>query len=446
MSSSGRRQQFALSLLLIPLLLFAMYCSVKIYTSASERAVMKADYSAVNNITYGLLSVDAWKEHLVRIVSRRIDDFELTTEQEKLVTQQIESVLHAVVNKADTIMHQKRKSIKAKIRKMVINTLVSQRKIHEKVPEFAQTIVAEIKKTENKSKLKDLVLSKIEQYGAVTYDSANDIRRLEQLLDKYAVEDLTAFNREIESRSDALKHELNMFAILEIAVVGAFLLLWGLLMKHRHVHNLLFTFSLILALVLLSAGLTAPMIEIDARIKEMSFFLMGEKLIFNDQIIFFQSKSIVDVVHILLAAGKWDSIIVGLLILIFSIVFPVAKLISSRVYLQDTSGWRSGAVLRFFALKSGKWSMADVYVVAIFMAYIGFKSILDNQLGQLNFKTRSLASVSTNETALQPGFLLFICFVIFGLVLSTILEKIKNGQLADQLVPDERNVVSTELS
>ena len=444
-SSSGRQQQYILALLLIPLLLFAVYCSVKIYTSARERATLKTDYSAVNNITYGLLSVDAWKEHLVRIVSRRIDDFELTTEQEKLVTQQIESVLHAVVNKADTIMHQKRKSIKARIRKAVINALVSQRKIHEKVPEFAQTIVKEIKKTENKAKLKELVLSKIDQYGAVTYDSANDVRRLELLLDKYGVEDLAVFNQKIESRSDALKHELNVLAILEIAVVGVFLLLWGLLMKQRHLHNLMFTCSLLLALIVLSAGLTAPMIEIDARIKEMSFFLLGEKLIFNDQIIFFQSKSIVDVVHILLVNGKWDSIIVGLLILIFSIVFPVAKLISSRVYLQDTRGWRSGALLRFFALKSGKWSMADVYVVAIFMAYIGFKSILDNQLGQLNFKTRSLASVSTNETALQPGFLLFICFVIFGLVLSTILEKIKHGQQTDQIIPQEQKNISTKL-
>jgi hypothetical protein len=446
MSTSERRQQYTLGLLLIPLLLFAVYCSVRIYTSSRERAAMKADYSAVNNITYGLLSVDAWKEHLVKIISRRIDDFELTTEQEKLVTQQIESVLHAVVNKADTIMHQKRKSIKARIRKAVINALVSQRKVHEKVPEFAQTIVNEIKKTENKSKLKELVLSKIAQYGEVTYDSANDVRRLEQLLDKYESDDLAVFNHKIESSSDELKQELYLFAILEMTVVGVFLLLWVLLMKYRQFHNLLFTCSLILALVVLAAGLTAPMIEIDARIKEMSFLLLGEKIIFNDQIIFFQSKSIVDVVHILLVGGKWDSIIVGLLILIFSIVFPVAKLISSRVYLQDRRGWRSGAVLRFFALKSGKWSMADVYVVAIFMAYIGFKSILDNQLGQLNFKTRSLASVSTNETALQPGFLLFICFVIFGLVLSTILEKIKDGQRGDQLVPSGRHIVNTELS
>jgi hypothetical protein len=68
--------------------------------------------------------------------------------------------------------------------------------------------------------------------------------------------------------------------------------------------------------------------------------------------------------------------------------------------------------------------MADVNVVAIFMAYIGFKGILDSQLSNLNMKTDSLASISTNETSLQPGFILFVGFVLFGLALSLILQKI----------------------
>ncbi len=46
------------------------------------------------------------------------------------------------------------------------------------------------------------------------------------------------------------------------------------------------------------------MIEIDARIKEMSFLLIGEKIVFNDQVMFFQSKSIVDVVRILIETGN----------------------------------------------------------------------------------------------------------------------------------------------
>lgn len=68
--------------------------------------------------------------------------------------------------------------------------------------------------------------------------------------------------------------------------------------------------------------------------------------------------------------------------------------------------------------------MADVYVIAIFMAYIGFQGILDNQLSHLNMETESLVSISTNRTSLQPGFIIFIGFVLFSLMLSTILKKI----------------------
>ena len=68
--------------------------------------------------------------------------------------------------------------------------------------------------------------------------------------------------------------------------------------------------------------------------------------------------------------------------------------------------------------------MADVYVVAIFMAYIGFRGILDNQISGLTMKTESLVSLSTSETSLQPGFVLFIGFVLFGLILSEILNRI----------------------
>lgn len=186
----------------------------------------------------------------------------------------------------------------------------------------------------------------------------------------------------------------------------------------------LFVISVLLALTVLFVGLTTPMIEIDARIKEMTFVLLGENISFHDQVIFFQSKSIVDVVQILVQTGKFDSAFVGILILIFSIIFPIGKLTATKLYLLGNEKWRSNKVIQFFAFKSGKWSMADVNVVAIFMAYIGFKGILDSQLENLNMKTDSLASISTNATSLQPGFILFVAFVLFGLILSTILQKI----------------------
>nr|WP_255650972.1 paraquat-inducible protein A [Cesiribacter sp. SM1] len=166
------------------------------------------------------------------------------------------------------------------------------------------------------------------------------------------------------------------------------------------------------------------MIEIDARFQEVSFLLVGEKIAFNDQVIFFQSKSIIDVVIILLETRQVDSVLVGILILVFSVVFPLAKLLSTQIYLAGGERTRKNKVLSFFAFKSGKWSMADVYVIAVFMAYIGFQGILDNQLSILNVETESLISISTNKTSLQPGYILFIAFVLFSLLLSLILQKI----------------------
>ena len=182
--------------------------------------------------------------------------------------------------------------------------------------------------------------------------------------------------------------------------------------------------SVLVSVVVLAAGISAPMIEIDARFQEVNFMLIGEEISFNDQVIFFQSKSIIDVVLILLETGQLDSVLVGVLILAFSIIFPLAKLLSTQIYLMGNDRIRMNKILNFFAFKSGKWSMADVYVIAIFMAYIGFQGILDNQLSILNVNTESLVSISTNKTSLQPGFLLFIGFVLFSLLLSLILQKI----------------------
>jgi Paraquat-inducible protein A len=219
-----------------------------------------------------------------------------------------------------------------------------------------------------------------------------------------------------------------------LGIMIFFLIMWWILKNQKSLHSTFFVLSVLLTFIVLFVGLTTPMIEIDARIKEMSFLLIGERISFHDQVIFFQSKSIVDVVRILIETGKYDSALVGILILIFSIVFPVGKLLATKFYLLGNERWRNNKVIQFFAFKSGKWSMADVKVVAIFMAYIGFKGILDSQMASLNLKTDSLASISTNETTLQPGFILFLAFVLFGLILSVILQKITAAEVPDKLI------------
>jgi hypothetical protein len=71
--------------------------------------------------------------------------------------------------------------------------------------------------------------------------------------------------------------------------------------------------------------------------------------------------------------------------------------------------------------------MADVMVVAIFMAYIGFSGIVAEQLSQLENISPTIDILTTNESKLNEGFFLFTGFVILSLFISNRLESIKRG-------------------
>ena len=53
------------------------------------------------------------------------------------------------------------------------------------------------------------------------------------------------------------------------------------------------------------------MIEIEAKIDMLEVFILGEPLSFSNQVLFFQRKSITDVVEILVDTGKLEMVFVG---------------------------------------------------------------------------------------------------------------------------------------
>ncbi len=70
-----RLHQSVLVLAGILLLVIAGWSGYQVFHLSAKRAEIKRDYASMNNITYGLLSVNAWRDHLINVVSRRIDDF-----------------------------------------------------------------------------------------------------------------------------------------------------------------------------------------------------------------------------------------------------------------------------------------------------------------------------------------------------------------------------------
>jgi hypothetical protein len=410
--------------LLISLLAFTAWCGIAVHHFTLERASIKDDSSYVNNIRYGLLSVDVWRDHIQEIVSGSIGRFALNSEEEKDLKNIISNVLEALINETDAILQKRRKTLSEKIQKIVVNAFIDTSDLRKKVPALTQTIINEMKKPTNTSKLKHLAQSQLNAYSAKSYDNERDLSPLNRILIKYQTTSPEEFNQKIQGVISSLEHRAALYSGAMLGSLVLFLCVWWGARRNPGVQKLLFTFGVGFALMFLVTAVTTPMMEIDARINKVDIALLGQHLVFKDQVLFYRSKSILQVVKTMLDTGDAGSAVVGVLILVFSILFPISKLISSEAYLLGGKKIKTNKGIHFFAFKSGKWSMADVMVIAIFMAYIGFSGILKNQLENLNVKTETLESISTSGTSLQPGCMLFVAFVLFGLFLSFMLEKI----------------------
>jgi len=173
----------------------------------------------------------------------------------------------------------------------------------------------------------------------------------------------------------------------------------------------------------LTVGISMPMLLIQAKVDQLEFQLLGEPILFTDQVLFYQSKSILDVVRLLLIEGKdFGAFFAGLGVLLFSIVVPLLKL-------GATAAWRAGASWsttpfgKLVLFRSAKWAMADVMVVAIFLSYLGFKGVLKDQVQRLENVSPRLDVLTTADSTLLPGFLAFFAFALLGLLLSTRLKR-----------------------
>jgi uncharacterized paraquat-inducible protein A len=126
-------------------------------------------------------------------------------------------------------------------------------------------------------------------------------------------------------------------------------------------------------------------------------------------------------VWLMFRQSRWDVLVVGVLVFLFSVLFPLAKQIASVIFIYVSKA-RTNKVIRFMVFKTGKWSMADVMVIAIFMSYIGFSGIITEQLKQIESIASSMEILTTNRSSLLTGFFFFTSFAIFSLSISQKIE------------------------
>jgi hypothetical protein len=403
------------------LLAGAAWFAYRAHESALAQQELKQDYSLSNSVTFGLFSVDQWRERLSEVIDHQINGYSITPEQQKAIQLAVEKQLHTLIAKTIAEIDKPQKSLGGKLKKIAFHTLADSDALQKQVRPFAVTIVKKISSPSSQARLKDIASSKIGQLENQTYDhtfEASD-KVSKFITQKYHVADAATFDKLVKTRLSVIRSQTIYFVLYLLACVLAALVLWWLVRKKVELRATFFVISLLFAAVLLAAGLTLPIIEVDARIQSLNFMLLGEKVVFDNQVLFFQSKSIWDIITTLLSQQKPDAITVGILILLFIVVLPFLRLCARglRQFVQNNR------VVNYLAFEAGKWDMADVMIVGVLMTYIGLNGILKSQLANLNIHNETLTTHTVNFTSLQPGYFVFVAYVLFDILLSYILRK-----------------------
>jgi hypothetical protein len=298
---------------------------------------------------------------------------------------------------------------------MITDSIIDFKDLRNRIPEFTDRVMKEVEKPENQSRAKTVLREKLKEFMNEKFQQYTDMREYDAVIKKYDTTTLTACNTILDTKLHTLAEEMNtnMIMMLSIAAVIILLTLFQGLLNSIGLFILAGT-----TVTLLISGVMLPMLDIEAKITKLNFTILDSTVVFENQILFFQSKSISDLVRLLLDSGEARMILVGILLVMFSIIFPTLKLLATYMYYYSRSIIGNNPVTRFFALRSTKWSMADVFVVSIFMAYLGLDGVVNNELKRLEGKSEPLNIITTNGTHLEIGFFLFLGFVATSFALS----------------------------
>jgi hypothetical protein len=151
-------------------------------------------------------------------------------------------------------------------------------------------------------------------------------------------------------------------------------------------------FGSLSAMMTLILGLITPILMVTIH-KEVEYL--------GDIVLSFESKGVIGSI-----AKLWESgdIIVAIVILLFSVIVPVLKVLSLIIVSVFMESRFAHRIITFFKM-IGKWSMVDVFVVAVFLVYL----------------TANKGDISRAEV--EMGLYFFLAYVIVSMLVSLSADK-----------------------
>ncbi|EDP98111.1 paraquat-inducible protein A [Kordia algicida OT-1] len=391
------------------------------YNLETKKRSLTADKIELSDIKYGMFNIDAWEEQFAEIITKKLKELKLSGDTRKEARVKIRTFLYDAIDKFEVAYKAKndqKSTFGISLRNLGAEFFEIFGELKKHVPVITEDILDFLEDEENRENIKNYILAQINSYTEGTFQKIN-YTTYNNIIAKYNAESSEDCQTIISQKQTVLiTQQTTIILVLILAFIG----ILSYILFDKNPTNFKITLYVLAAVHLLALGIFLPMIAIDARISSMELQLMGEAISFKDQVLYYKSKSIMEVSSVMLSQGKFKVMLVGILVVLFSVIFPVSKLISSVLLIFKRS-LKDNKIIRFLVFKSGKWSMADVMVVAIFMSYIGFTGIISSQLGQLENITQDVDILTTNESKLQNGFYFFMAFVILSIFISQKIQK-----------------------
>lgn len=374
----------------------------------------------LGHITYGLFDPSEWKVIISDILVRKVEEFELTDESREQVRIRLTDLMNGLLTEVEQVMQDrnKQKGFGGLVKNVMMDVLVDVDDIRSGIPRYVELMLDYVTDPRNKEEMRCFILDRMEDLGQRT-DGVVDRTPFNAVLAKYDAVDRAAGIAELRALANDLEAAERRYMLLLLAVCCG---LFVLAASSSPVQRLPLIATILAAVAMLVCGLLLPMIDIEAGIAEFSLVLIGEPVHFTDQVLFHQSKSILEVVRVLLNDGDLALSVVAVLVFSFSVLIPVSKMGLSLFALVRGKEVQ-GRLPRFLVHHAGKWSMADVMVVAIFMAFIGFNGVVNSQLGDLKDYVTSIHILTTNNSSLEVGFYLFTGYCLLGLGCAVLIKR-----------------------
>jgi hypothetical protein len=400
----------------------------------ASRRELRTDLAELTHVRYGLLSADRWRDIIAPILNAQIDGLDLKG-QTKNLRPTVERALYALlenIKQQIAAPNPKGPAVPGLGNPLMVNManmMIASLQPH--VPEYTNVVMAELAKSENQAGLKESIRGFLTETVKKTFSTV-DMTTYSSILKRYECPNAEVCEQTLGKQIEEADERITRYYLIVLASVGVGFAL--LTIARPALSRSAVVVLMLFCIVALVGGLLSPMIEVEARITSLNATLLGSPIEFREQSLYYRSKNVLEVFQTLITMGRPEMSLVAVLVLLFSVIFPVLKMLALSACLFRPTMLRTNRIVKFLAFESSKWSMADVMVLAIFMSFVAFNGLVGSAMEGLRDAAGQLA-IPTNSSKILPGYYLFIGFCLTSMFLSKKLERGISSRPASN-VPD----------